>query len=520
MPANIAILIDAENVDPSLASQIFSYARSLGEVTIREIYGSGMSLNEWADPILENTIQTHFTLRPNRFKNSSDIALTIGAMEVLRAKEKNGVDAVIIASSDSDFSPLAFHLRAAGVDVIGMGEPGRINPMWPKACTEFVELTAAAPTVRKRSAQQESAPAPVPVPEEAPAKPAAPAPEKAEQPKKEKEKDKEKEKQQEKQQEKQAQKKAPAVAPTHRGRVDNIRAFILEQLSMNGGRVKSGDLFKLLNALPDYKFDQQRSRRKPLDYLAAQYGDWFAQEPGENGATWISQKPEQAPAEDAAAPQADEPAPAPADEAQPAAQDEGVSLLISIGIPADRAEAVAAILSKSRNLFAAYHGLTKAFGRKTGKEYYGIVKTLAGRQREEAAQAETPRPDEKEAGTSEADEAPATQTPGDSAAPDAVEPEADTSGDGAADEIEPEADALGDSEPEPIAPQALEPASARPGEEQYLVDKGLSAADAARVSAIVKSSPNMRVGYNELRKAFGTADARKYLAWLKEYNAD
>ena len=137
MPANIAILVDAENVDPSFANQIFSYARSLGEVTIREIYGAGIALNEWADPILENTIHTNFTLRPNKYKNSSDIALTIGAMELLRisqTSEDKKVDAVIIASSDSDFSPLAFHLRAAGIDVIGMGEPGRINPMWPKAC--------------------------------------------------------------------------------------------------------------------------------------------------------------------------------------------------------------------------------------------------------------------------------------------------------------------------------------------------------------------------------------------------
>ena len=83
MPAMIAIFIDAENVGPSFSTQIFGYARSLGEVTVREIYGSGISLNEWGDSLLENTIHTNFTLRPNRYKNSSDIALTIGAMETL-----------------------------------------------------------------------------------------------------------------------------------------------------------------------------------------------------------------------------------------------------------------------------------------------------------------------------------------------------------------------------------------------------------------------------------------------------
>ena len=32
---NIAILIDAENVDPLCAGQIFSYAGSLGTVTVK-----------------------------------------------------------------------------------------------------------------------------------------------------------------------------------------------------------------------------------------------------------------------------------------------------------------------------------------------------------------------------------------------------------------------------------------------------------------------------------------------------
>ena len=143
MPNNIAVLIDGENVEPVCAPQIFSYAKSLGTVTIREIYGSGTSLNEWAEPILEHTIHTNFTLRPNRYKNSSDIALVIGAMEILassRSSAPNGVKAIIIVSSDSDFTPLAIHLRSAGIDVIGMGEQGRVNPMWPKACTKFVEF--------------------------------------------------------------------------------------------------------------------------------------------------------------------------------------------------------------------------------------------------------------------------------------------------------------------------------------------------------------------------------------------
>ena len=49
----IAILIDAENVDPTYADQIFSYADTLGDATVREIFGAGIALNEWVEPIME-----------------------------------------------------------------------------------------------------------------------------------------------------------------------------------------------------------------------------------------------------------------------------------------------------------------------------------------------------------------------------------------------------------------------------------------------------------------------------------
>ena len=105
---NIAILIDAENVDPLCAEQIFSYAASIGKITVKEIYGAGIALNEWSEPILQHAIHMNMTLKPNRYKNSSDIALVIGAMDLLFARAAgDAVDTVIIASSDSDFSALA-----------------------------------------------------------------------------------------------------------------------------------------------------------------------------------------------------------------------------------------------------------------------------------------------------------------------------------------------------------------------------------------------------------------------------
>lgn len=492
MAANIAILIDAENVDPSFANQILSYARSLGEVTIREIYGAGIALNEWADPILENTIHTNFTLRPNKYKNSSDIALTIGAMELLsasRATEDKKVDAVIIASSDSDFSPLAFHLRAAGIDVIGMGEPGRINPMWPKACTEFVTLSPGQPLVRKRETAPQFAPPFVqPVDETPSGQPALPSEQFVEdaalaQPDEETKPAEEKKKNE-----------TVKIAHSHSARVQLIRSFITTQLAAHDGRMKSGELFKALASIPDYKFDQQRSRRKPLDYLEKQYAAWFMLTPGENGSYWISarhatisdeqpilntvkEQPAVSTESEQSAVTVKSELPVTVDE-QPDAKKDTESLpddprvaLIETGMPIQDAGRVTEILSDSKNLFAAYNGLSKAFGRKQGSQYYQLIKA-----RFTAAPAPTHQ--EKAAGKptdEETEERPIQDTP---------------------------------DQPEEVNEATLE---------QFLLDQGIAADRAATVSSIINSSANLRIAYNEMRKAFGAADGRDYLSLVKEF---
>lgn len=487
MPANIAILIDAENVDPSFANQIFSYARSLGEVTVREIYGAGIALNEWADPILEDTIHTNFTLRPNRFKNSSDIALTIGAMELLaasRTSENKKIDAVIIASSDSDFSPLAFHLRAAGIDVIGMGEPGRINPMWPKACTEFVSLAPGQPLVRQnRSAQSEALPAAASpasdtfLPEKVPViaeKEPSPAAAEETQPRATVKKQK--------------AEKAISIAKSHAGRLEIIRSFIMEQLAAHGGKIKSGDLFKQLSALPDYKFDQQRSRRKPLDYLEKQYSEWFVLEPGEKGSYWISLRP----ADTQASFVSDEQETDQSSES-PLLDDQRVALM-DAGIPAQHTDRVAAILSESKNLFAAYNGLTKAFGRKQGKEFYRLIK-------EHFASAPSDESLSAPAENSEPIQLTITEMA-------AVEGETE---EGPEETEEQEAQEQSDKATEQSVEAPTEPLN------DFLVEKGLPDETADQIASIVATTSNLRVAYNGLRKAFGASQGREYLALVKEF---
>ena len=81
--SKIAILIDAENIDPSDAEQVFAFANSRGDVMVREIFGAGIALNEWVEPIMEYFLNPHITLKPNKYKNSSDISLVLGVTDIL-----------------------------------------------------------------------------------------------------------------------------------------------------------------------------------------------------------------------------------------------------------------------------------------------------------------------------------------------------------------------------------------------------------------------------------------------------
>ena len=130
----IAILIDAENVNPIFAEQIFARAEEFHEEVRAGIYGTAPALANWAPAILKYAIDSHLTICASKGKNTSDIALVIGAMDLL--PEASGF---LICSSDSDFSALALRLRREHKHVIGLGT-SKANPLWMQACSEFVTL--------------------------------------------------------------------------------------------------------------------------------------------------------------------------------------------------------------------------------------------------------------------------------------------------------------------------------------------------------------------------------------------
>lgn len=135
---NIALLIDADNVQPDGIDPVLTVLAELGQVNIRRAYGN------WAKPALSNwSKHTHrFGLQPvqqfdmTRGKNATDMAMTIDAIDLLYAGK---VDGFGIMSSDSDFTPLATRLRQDGITVYGFGD-FKTPEAFKTACTRFIEV--------------------------------------------------------------------------------------------------------------------------------------------------------------------------------------------------------------------------------------------------------------------------------------------------------------------------------------------------------------------------------------------
>ncbi len=69
-------------------------------------------------------------------KNAADIKLAVDAIQL--AFERGFVSTFVIASGDSDFTPLVAALRALNRRVIGIGVKGSTSALLPRACDEFM----------------------------------------------------------------------------------------------------------------------------------------------------------------------------------------------------------------------------------------------------------------------------------------------------------------------------------------------------------------------------------------------
>ena len=159
-----ALLIDCDNVSQAHLDWILEQAAKEGNILIRRAYGdfNGSRLQGWLTACQAANVETFQAPAYVKGKNSSDIALTINAMDLLHDGE---TDLFCIVTNDSDFSQLAIRLQASGKTVIGIVKKESSGGPFARRCSRTIALPGKAPKptpVAKQSAKSrpKSAPAP------------------------------------------------------------------------------------------------------------------------------------------------------------------------------------------------------------------------------------------------------------------------------------------------------------------------------------------------------------------------
>lgn len=182
----VALLIDADNLSGDVIEQAIQHLLKLyGRVDFRRAYSSPQKVTEHTDLFKRYAIRPMVNVPTG--KNSTDIALAVDAIDLAICETP---DVVVIASSDSDYAPLAQRLREKGCRVLGIGQAGKTGGEAPLAYDEFIDLahrksprelpravSHSAPELRpsRTRAQPVRARAPAPAAAPAPVSPASPA---------------------------------------------------------------------------------------------------------------------------------------------------------------------------------------------------------------------------------------------------------------------------------------------------------------------------------------------------------
>jgi len=109
----------------------------------------------WKEPAREQSFRAVEALPYVTGKNTTDIHLVIDAMDILHSGDIHGF---CIASSDSDYTPLAQYMREKGLLVLGCGE-SKTPVAFINSCKKFLFLDKEAQEKIKNKDTPEAKPA-------------------------------------------------------------------------------------------------------------------------------------------------------------------------------------------------------------------------------------------------------------------------------------------------------------------------------------------------------------------------
>lgn len=145
----IAIFIDAENLGNWLkiggAEVLLEELSAIGQTVVRRAYGIWTNLTSHQAGLNRLGFELIHSYHPVKGKNSTDIQMTVDVMEYIWRVED--IKWFVLATGDSDFSPLFRRLREMSKDVIGVGPRSALSESVKSSCTRFIYTDAVIPKI-------------------------------------------------------------------------------------------------------------------------------------------------------------------------------------------------------------------------------------------------------------------------------------------------------------------------------------------------------------------------------------
>ncbi|MFT6914586.1 MAG: hypothetical protein ACJAWL_000882 [Motiliproteus sp.] len=140
--SKIAVFIDVENLTQWMkedgAESLMADLAMDGQIIVRRAYGvwSKPNLVNFQSPLNQLGFELVHSFHPVSGKNSADIQLTVDAMD--HALRPSDVDTIVLATGDSDFSPLFRRLREMGKEVVGIGPKSPLSECVKTSCSRYI----------------------------------------------------------------------------------------------------------------------------------------------------------------------------------------------------------------------------------------------------------------------------------------------------------------------------------------------------------------------------------------------
>lgn len=144
MSEKVAIFLDVENLSGWLKADggdiLLERANELGRVVVRRAYGdfSIQSVSVRQPELNLLGFELVHAYHPVKGKNSADIQIVVDVMEYLARIPD--LEWFVLATGDSDFSPLFRRLRELGKSVVGVGPRSALSEAVKKSCNRFIYI--------------------------------------------------------------------------------------------------------------------------------------------------------------------------------------------------------------------------------------------------------------------------------------------------------------------------------------------------------------------------------------------